>query len=267
VSSHSITGEASRSAPRKRRRALVFGALVAAVIAACAALLAAHNVPLALTESDVRAIPQLLAAAGKPHLTRNAAVGGSFEEQAKIIAEVQQAVLATAPKTDPIDFDREREPKDLLELGYGLCFDRSRAIEKILAYVGLPSRHISVYDLSESQSPIRALIAPGTRSHALTEVLTEKGWMAVDPDIAWIGLTEKGEVVSVRDLQRNTSTDYAWHSLVKTDRNDIFRTDFTYVIGLYSRHGRFYPPYNAIPDINYRQFAANLLPWGTFSFH
>jgi hypothetical protein len=220
--------------------------------------MAAHNVHVSLTEADLKSIPQLLNGAGKPHLTRDVAIGRSFAEQAAIVADVQAAVLTTAPKTDPIDFNREREPKDLLELGYGLCFDRSRAIEKILIYVGLTSRHVSVYSLRQARSRFMALLTPGTSSHALTEVLTQKGWMAVDPDIPWIGLTNDLTVVSVRALQENAGKDYVWHNLAKTDHNDILKSDFSYVVGLYSRHGRFYPPYNPIPDINYPQFIFNI---------
>jgi hypothetical protein len=103
-----------------------------------------------------------------------------------------------------------------------------------------------------------ALLTPGTSSHALTEVLIQKGWMAVDPDIPWIGLTNDLTVVSVRALQENAGKDYVWHNLAKTDHNDILKSDFSYVVGLYSRHGRFYPPYNPIPDINYPQFIFNI---------
>ena len=38
----------------------------------------------------------------------------------------------------------------------------------------------------------------------------------------------------------------------------IFQSSFTYLYGVYSRHGRFYPPYNVIPDINYGEFIQNV---------
>jgi hypothetical protein len=46
---------------------------------------------------------------------------------------------------------------------------------------------------------------------------------------------------------------------VKDPINPIFRSDFTYVIGLFSRHGRFYPPFTPIPDVNWRQIVYNLV--------
>ena len=83
--------------------------------------------------------------------------------------------------------------------------------------------------------------------------------MAVDPVIPWIGLTDDLEVVSIRTLQKVAGkTKFKWNTLAKKDLNDIFDSNFTYVTGLYSRHGRFYAPYNRIPDINYPQLASSV---------
>ena len=45
--------------------------------------------------------------------------------------------------------------------------------------------------------------------------------------------------------------------LWKQKPDDIYIEPFIYFIGLYSRHGYFYPPYNIIPDINYKEFVQN----------
>ena len=42
-------------------------------------------------------------------------------------------------------------------------------------------------------------------------------------------------------------------------QTDIYEQPFTFVYGLYSRHGQFYPPYNFVPDINYDEFVNNVL--------
>jgi len=39
----------------------------------------------------------------------------------------------------------------------------------------------------------------------------------------------------------------------------IYAKPFTFVYGLYSRHGYFYPPYNVIPDVNYGELLQNVL--------
>ena len=44
---------------------------------------------------------------------------------------------------------------------------------------------------------------------------------------------------------------------IQTEQLTIYTNFFVAVYGLYSRHGRFYPPYNLIPDINYGEFIQN----------
>lgn len=234
--------------------------LVAVSVVTLAALLAHNNVSVTLSADDEKSIPALLTLAGKQHLTKDVAVGRPFAEQVKIVSEVQAAILEVAPQTDPIDFNRGREPRDLLELRQGLCYDRSRAIEKVLTYVGLQTRHVSVYSLQKAKSALEALVTTRTPSHALTEVRTEKGWMAVDPDMPWIGLTDAMDAISIKELKKAIGKKkYAWNQLAKSEPNDILDTAFVYVPGLYSRHGRFYPPYNAIPDVNYPQLASGMV--------
>lgn len=219
-----------------------------------------HNVPTELSPEDRSYIEKLLVATGKQRLKPNAALGRPLAEQAAIIAEVQSAVLAMAPTQQPIAFDHEREPKDLFESRFGECYDRSRTIEKALAYIGLQTRHLAVYSTAESGSALASFLTPQNPSHALTEVLTDKGWMLVDSNDPWIGLTKALDVISAQELQIDAQIRQAsWHSLSRHDINSIFKSDFTYLIGLYSRHGRFYPPYNFIPDVNFWQLVYNLI--------
>lgn len=68
-----------------------------------------------------------------PKYTENfpAASGESpYEEQIEFIRRVQDAVLSVAPVNKGLPYRQEREPKDLYEARFGLCFDRSRVIEK-----------------------------------------------------------------------------------------------------------------------------------------
>lgn len=228
--------------------------------AAIGLLAAAHNVPTALSATDRTTIEKLLATAQQRDLKPGAAVGRPFAEQVAIVSAVQAAVLATAPVIAPIPVDREREPRDLVELGFGECFDRSRAIEKALTYVGLKNRHAAVYSTVRTGSVLMTYLTPQVMSHAVTEVLTDKGWMVVDSNVPWIGLTKDLDVVSLEALQGNPQLRHAsWHDLSKHDPSVIFKSDFTYLIGLYSRHGRFYPPYDFIPDVNFVQLAQNLV--------
>ena len=45
---------------------------------------------------------------------------------------------------------------------------------------------------------------------------------------------------------------------VKAELPEIYRAPYTWLYGVYSRHGRFFPPYNAIPDVNWPEMAQNL---------
>lgn len=38
----------------------------------------------------------------------------------------------------------------------------------------------------------------------------------------------------------------------------IYAEGFTFMYGLYSRHGMFYPPYDKVPDINIPEFSQNI---------
>jgi hypothetical protein len=52
-------------------------------------------------------------------------------------------------------------------------------------------------------------------------------------------------------------TDRSWSKSVEEKPNELLTNPFIYVIGLYSRHGFFYPPYLPFPDVNVLQLKAN----------
>ena len=73
----------------------------------------------------------------------------SFEEEIETIRSIQQAVLSISPLDEGIPKGQTREPKDLYNGRRGLCYDRSRVIEKALRVVNLPVRHASVFSIDE----------------------------------------------------------------------------------------------------------------------
>ncbi len=56
----------------------------------------------------------------------------SFEQQIALIRQVQAEIFARAPMGDGIPEYEAREPADLIRHGKGLCFDRSRTLDKAL---------------------------------------------------------------------------------------------------------------------------------------
>jgi hypothetical protein len=191
-----------------------------------------------------------------PKYTENfpAASGESpYEEQIEFIRRVQDAVLSVAPVNKGLPYRQEREPKDLYEARFGLCFDRSRVIEKILRFHGFETRHIFIYSVKDSNA-LKAFATPSVPSHAVTEVKTQKGWLVIDSNDRWISLDSNGNPVAMSGVTENKSI--SWQN----EPPPIYTTiaPFTYVYGLYSRHGEFYPPYNFIPDVHYGELMDNI---------
>ena len=144
----------------------------------------------------------------------------------------------------------------MVRAGHGLCFDRSRAIETILRLQGMRTRHAAIYSTRATGSALRSLATPGVDSHAITEVMTRRGWMIVDSNSRWIGLTNANQPLDLARLRDRPGG--PWHPSVRVQLPEIYRAPYTWVYGLYSRHGRFYPPYNPVPDVNWAELAENL---------
>jgi hypothetical protein len=169
-----------------------------------------------------------------------------FDGQVAFITAVQDRILKAAPSTPGaprgIPLNQPRELTDVIKAGYGLCFDRSRAIETVLRAYGFEARHISVFSTAKTHSALKSLLSAGTPSHVVTEVRTDRGWLLVDPNRRWIGLTVDGKLATLDHLAGQH-----WRSKPMP----ILGKPFIYVRGLYSRHGRFYPPYDPIPDVSW----------------
>lgn len=233
-------------------------AVVCGMIGLFVATAAAHNVSTEVTDEDRYYGSQILERAGYDPAIGAFGDLSRFENQVSAILAVQDAVLTATPIGKGLEHGRPREPKDVLAEGKGICFDRSRTIEKILASFGFEVRHLAIYSARE-HGPLRALVTPYTDSHALTEVKTRKGWMLVDSNARWIGLDPSGDIYSAEDIQGQDPFTMTWAPEVPESISwPLFNERFTYVIGLYSRHGGFFPPYNPVPDVNYAQLLQNL---------
>ena len=227
-------------------------AVIAFVAVAAVTIAATHDVPTRVTAADTAAANALLgdeiAAPAAPE---------SFAEEIALIGAVQDRVLAAAPENEGIPEGQPRELADLMRFGKGLCFDRSRAIETILRSLGFETRHAAIYSTAATGSALKSIATPRTPSHAVTEVKTRGGWLLVDSNQRWIGLTADGRAIDLGELRRQA--DRRWHPLVRTPLPPIYADGrFTFVYGLYSRHGRFYPPYNIVPDVNWAELAQNI---------
>ena len=113
-----------------------------------------------------------------------------------------------------------------------------------------------MYSTEATGSALKSLVTPLNLSHALTEVETSRGWMIVDSRTRWAGLTSDGQPLDLAAIRQNPRR--KWHVTVKAELPEIYRAPYTWLYGVYSRHGRFFPPYNAIPDVNWPEMAQNL---------
>jgi len=219
--------------------------VVSAVLLATAAVTLAyyHQVDNRLRPADRVAIAAYFAAVGySPPASLE-----SYALQLAYIRAVQQAVLHCATGNDGIPQGFPREPADLLRRGSGLCYDRSRVIEKMLRFGGLQTRHCALYHRAAGASALQTLIDPHSDSHAVTEVRTSAGWLVVDSNEAWLSLDCGGRPQPIAAV-------HTWQRPLPA----FYRQPFVCVYGLYSRHGRFYPPYNAVPDLHWPELLANV---------
>ena len=234
---------------KPRSITVIFG-----ILFLCAAtVLPYHAVDNSLTEEDTQFIPMYLR--GIDPLPQNP----TYANELDFIVSVQRSVLRIAPRNESLPYGQKREPKELYKAGAGLCYDRSRVMEKILRYSNFKTRHIFLLPNESKRSSIISLItAPGSLTHAVTEVLTKKGWLVVDSNAPWVSIDSNGHPISIKTLQSSVEDSAAIHWSVQPPFK-IYATPFTFVYGLYSRRGDFYLPYNFIPDIHYGELIQNVL--------
>lgn len=235
------------STPRSRRRRRIIWSVLL-LVAAFAGLVAHYNVDKTLTDEDRHYIRLLL-----PGLVEGSAANQSYEYQVALVARAQKALLTHSPVVlqRGIPEGQLREPKQFYLSRRGLCYDRSRVLEKIFTYVGLQSRHVSMFAREEGVNPLITVLFHHVSSHAVSEVRTAKGWMLVDSIAPWLGLDESNNPVSVREMVNRHDEHLTLHWLqpVRAEDDAFYSKPCLYVYGLYSRHGRFYPPYTSyIPD-------------------
>jgi hypothetical protein len=168
-----------------------------------------------------------------------------FQEEVALISRLQAAVFERAPLGDGIELYQAREPADLMRVGHGLCYDRSRAFDKGATFLGFEARHVYVL-YRQNKSFLNALTTFGQASHAVTEVKTSRGWMFVDSNTPWVAVTRSGEPVGADDV---------WRRFDEFENPPPYLKDPYWAIrGMYSRKGHFYAPYVLFPELNWPVF-------------
>jgi hypothetical protein len=235
----------------------MMGILSMAVCLLAVVYVAYSRVDNSITAEDRVYIGKFLAEGGVKPMRKQR----GYSDEEDYIKAVQRAIQRLAGKGECSPPGSTREPKDLYTRRRGESYDRSRVIEKMLRNAGLQTRHIMLFSTSGAGSRLKALLIPGVMSHSITEVLTRRGWMVVDPDDPWISVNRSGDPMTLRAVQSDVDKRLiAWDDTEVRTMPFWYKQHFAYVFGLYSRHGKFYPPYNFVPDINWPEFFFNLIP-------
>lgn len=213
-----------------------------------------HNIPKTISEVDIEYLNYMM-----PSISKNVFENLNFDEQIDFIKTIQEEIHENIYIGAPIPYSLTREPKDLYEYEIGFCYDLSRSIEKALQYSGFKTRHVAVYFHPQKRNGINLLFNKKSFSHSLTEVQTDKGWIIVDSIIPWIAKDKNQKIYSFKDLQKELAKGNLidWKYPYPEDYDRYFEQEVLVIYGLYSRHGKFYPPFNFIPDYNLRELLYN----------
>jgi hypothetical protein len=187
---------------------------------------------------------------------REAPPDESWPEQRARIARTVQQVMRAAPSRKGIPEGLTREPSDVFRNGGGVCYDLSRLIEKALQMHGFRIRHVALYQKPAGKNLMQTLLTRRVISHAVSEVLTSRGWMVVDSVDDWLALDGQQNPLSIEQLSINASLHRSLNWSGQASK--FYEQPFFHVYGLYARHGMFYPPFNPVPDVNYGQLLDNL---------
>lgn len=229
-------------------------------------LLFFYNVYPNTTKEDEKYLLKFL---GDWRFTQSAeAVHKNFESEINCIKLIQDSVIAQI-KHQEVAHQNFGSLKFYYENKKGFCYDRAVVLEKIFYHLGFQFRHVFVYYNNNGKTGVSDFFKKGTGSHALLEVKTCKGWLAVGSNENWIGLIN-GEPITVKKLQEiirsGKDSELAYQSSTVFYKE---HPDFHYVYGLYSRHGDFFssknvdntfslsPKFNILPDYNIRMLLFN----------
>lgn len=223
---------------RQRRRWRWWTATIGLLLCVFVSLVLITNVPTRLTAEDIAVFEKDLGLMALPRPL-------TYEDEIRTIRIVQARVFAKAPFGEGIPDYEPREPSDLMKYGRGLCYDRSRTLDKALAYMGFKTRH--VFLLYRKELSLReSLFRRGHPSHAVTEVKTSRGWLYVDSNQPWIAVNRTGQPVGAGGI---------WKHFDEFDgAPEYVRGPWWAIRGLYSRKGAFYAPYLPLPQLNWLDF-------------
>ena len=196
----------------------------------------------------------------------------NFESEIQLVRNLQDSVIAGIKH-----FEIPHQSFGNVSCYYnnhkGLCYDRAVLMEKMLDFYGFSFRHVYLSLVPNgSSASFLGLMQKATPSHALLEVKTAKGWMAIGTNANWVGLSDDGKVLTTEDVREKLKRRSLKLKYTFDDTHVFWKekgSDFIIIYGLYSRHGDFFnntnnrtasilPALNFLPDYNLRMLLYNL---------
>ena len=197
----------------------------------------------------------------------------NFETEIRFVSTLQDSILhGITHSFNP--YNMLGSVKYYYDTRKGYCYDRAALMEKTLRYAGFHTRHIFIYYDNNKQSLGFTDFIRKNSSHAMLEVKTSRGWMAVGTNCNWLGLETDGQLLDIfrmRDhirgdslrLQKSGSVGVPFW--LDVQHKGVYRI----VYGLYSRHGQFLTSHpletwmnkvglrSPFPDYNLRELLYN----------
>ena len=173
----------------------------------------------------------------------------SYEDEIYCIKSVQQAQLKLIEGTTCRKGYINLGAKEVINSNTACCFDRSRIIEQTLHSYGFKTRHIFL--IASDKYGFFSLLTPGNSnsSHAVSEVLTSKGWLGIDSNEAFLLLDNENLPKTYKESIKTGFIKYL------SNKPDYYNRSFIQIIGLYSRNGKFFKPYIPyFPELNIKDF-------------
>lgn len=117
---------------------------------------------------------------------------------------VQKYVLNDIAPLNRPEYNRIKvlELADLEKSEMGMCYDRSRAIETLLHYVGYSVRHVFIVSNNNNLGYLN-LIIPKISTHAMTEVKVNGKWLVIGSNTGFFAVDSNGNVHSVHQVNNN----------------------------------------------------------------
>ncbi len=136
----------------------------------------------------------------------------NFKAQIILILQVQHLILKNTPSVKNISPNQNLEHLYLIHKDSTL--GHSIVLEKTLKSLGFQTRHISLFEPTADNDAIA--------TYAISEVLTQDGWLILDSRNTWIGLTRNYCPISIQQLQQ-APFEIDW--LYPFPKNSIFNID------------------------------------------